>query len=195
MKFRSMVLVLTIAFSAIFVCMLGTSYAYYAITDGVDVNITTGDIDGVAITFNQSQYINFDTGIPTDEMNASKSVFTITPNSSVLVDANVAINVGIVDILIDDELIVNDFRYKFVCNDGTNNVVSNSGTGAEFTAEVIANDYFELGSLSTSTSTFDASKVYTCTLSIWVQETLQNQNHLMNKNFRGLIKVNTLFKK
>ena len=50
MKFRSMILVLTIAFSAIFASMLGTSYAYYVATDGTRLEITTGNIDtGVAV--------------------------------------------------------------------------------------------------------------------------------------------------
>ena len=63
MKFRNLIFVLATAFSVIFVSMLGTSYAYYIATGGTTINVTTGNIDtGVAVVFNQSQYINVNTG-------------------------------------------------------------------------------------------------------------------------------------
>lgn len=200
MKFRSMILVLTVAFSVIFASMLGTSYAYYVATDGTTVNVTTGNIDtGIAVVFAQSQYINVYTGVPISEDDvdtlASTSVFTLTPDTTVLEDAEVAVNIGIMDISIDEELVISDFKYKFVCNNGTSDVISNSGSGTDFTDDVISSGYMKLGTLSTTDATFNASSNYTCTLSVWLEETGENQNTLMNKKFRGLIKVNTLFKK
>ena len=89
MKFRSMILVLTVAFSAIFMTMIGSSYAYYIATDGTTINVTTSQMDtGVAVVFEQSQYINVNTGIPINSSDvdtlASKSMFTITPDLELL---------------------------------------------------------------------------------------------------------------
>lgn len=200
MRFRSMILVLTIAFSAIFVTMIGTSYAYYVATSDIKINVTTADIDtGVAVLFEQSQYINLNTGIPINEEDinslASTAVFTINPDNSILSDTEVSINIGIVDIYMDDELMADDFKYRLSCNDGSRDVVTFNGSGAEFTSDVIDNDYFKFGSLSTVLDTFDVNKDYTCTLRFWIQESGENQNSLMNKRFHGLIRVNTLFKK
>lgn len=200
MKFRNLIFVLAIAFSAIFACMLGSSYAYYVATGGTTINVTTGNIDtGVAVVFEQSQYINVNTGVPIGSTDidslASSSVFTLTPDSSILSGADVAINVSIVDISIDDALKVADFKYKFTCSDGTTSTELSSGDGTSFTSDVISTNNLNIGTLSTTDGTFNVTKTYTCNLKIWLEETGTDQNALMNKKFRGLIKVNTLFKK
>ena len=54
-----MIFVLVIAASIIFVGMIGSSYAYYTLTDGTNLNVTTGTFDSnISVVFNQSQYIN-----------------------------------------------------------------------------------------------------------------------------------------
>lgn len=198
MKFRSLVLVLVIAFSAIFLGMIGTSYAYYAVSGGANLNVTTGNVNtNMAVIFAQSQYINISSGIPIDDSQvdtlASSSVFTITPNPDVLIDNRVAANISIVDIMIDEALKVSDFKYKLTCSDGNTSMDLSNGTGENFTDEVISNGSLNLGSLSTDDNTLDISKIYTCDFRVWISETNKNQNHLMNKKFRGLIKVNSLF--
>lgn len=200
MKFRNLIFVLAIAFSAIFIGMLGTSYAYYVATGGTTLNVTTGNVDvGVAVVFNQSQYININTGVPISSSDvdtlASSSVFTLTPDSTILSGADVAVTIGIVDISIDNDLKVADFKYKLSCNNGTSSTTLISGDGTSFTDTVLSSGYLKLGTLSTSDSTLDITKTYTCTLRVWLEETGLDQNILMNKKFRGLIKINTLFKK
>lgn len=200
MKFRNLIFILTIAFSAIFIGMMGTSYAYYFATGGVEFNVTTGNVDtGVSVVFAQSQYINVNTGIPINASEvdslASKSVFTITPNVDVLTGYNAAVNVSIVDITIDEALRISDFKYKFSCSDDSTSTNLSSGDGTSFTDDVISSSTLSLGTLSTSNSTFNINKTYTCTFNVWLEETGENQNDLMNKKFRGLIKVNTVFKK
>ena len=183
MKFRSMILVLTIAFSAIFISMLGTSYAYYVATDGTSIEVTTGNIDtGVAVVFAQSQYINAYTGVPINAASvnnlASASTFTLTPDTTILNGADVAVNIGIVDLSIDNALVVNDFKYKFICNDGSRDVITVNGTGTNFTDEILSGGYLKLGTLSTTTDTFNINNSYTCTLRVWLEETGSNQNAL-----------------
>lgn len=41
---------------------------------------------------------------------------------------------------------------------------------------------------------FNASKTYTCTLRVWLQDSGSSQNNLMNKSFSGLVKVGTAIK-
>lgn len=201
MKFSKMILVLTIAFSAIFVSMIGTSYAYYIATDGTTINVTTSQMDtGVAVVFQQSQYININTGVPLDSSSdnfddlVSKSVFTITPDTDMLTGAEVMLSVSLMDISIAEDLRVSDLKYRLTYSDGstTNSV---SGDGTDFTDTVVSSGYLQLVTLDTTNGTFDASKTYTCTLSVWLEESGADQNVLMNKRFRGLIKVNTMFKK
>lgn len=200
MKFRNLIFVLAIAFSAIFIGMLGTSYAYYVATGGTTLNVTTGNVDvGVAVIFNQSQYININTGVPISSSDvdtlASSSVFTLTPDNAILSGADVAVTIGIVDISIDNALKVSDFKYKLSCNNGTSSTTLINGDGTSFTDTVLSSGYLKLGTLSTTSGTLDITKTYTCTLRVWLEETGLDQNSLMNKKFRGLIRVNSLFKK
>lgn len=200
MKFRNLIFVLAIAFSVIFASMIGTSYAYYVATGGTTITATTGNIDtGVAVVFNQSQYINVSSGVPISEADvdnlASASVFTLTPNKDILSGADVAVNVSIIDISIDSTLKVSDFRYKLSCSNGTTSIDLGSGSGIDFTDDVISSGILNLGTLSTTDNTFNVNNTYTCTLRVWLQETNADQNTLMGKKFSGLIKVNTLFKK
>lgn len=197
MKFRNLIFVLAIAFSAIFATMIGTSYAYYIATGGTTFNVTTGNINtGVAVVFTQSQYINVNTGVPIEtslvDTRASASTFELAPSSEILRGYEVAVNISIIDISIDEALQNTDyFKYKLSCSsDGTTFTDLSSGTGRSFTT-----DSLELGTLSTNDGTFDIEKTYTCTLRVWLEESGEIQNDLMNKKFRGLIKVNTLFKK
>lgn len=199
MKFRSMILVLTIAFSVIFMSMIGTSYAYYIATDGTVIDVTTGNIDtGIAVVFEQSQYININTGVPISESDvntlASASTFKLTPDNEVLNGADVAVNISIMDISIDTALKIEDFKYRLSCSDGSS-ITNFDGNGTNFTDDVITNGILKLGTLSTTDKTFKINNSYTCTFRVWLNETDSNQNHLMNKRFRGLIKVNTLFRK
>ena len=195
MKFSKMIFVLTIAMSIIFSCMLGTSYAYYTFSDGTNVNVTTGNFDAdVAVVFNQSQYINMRSGVPisTSDVDkyANKSVFTLVPDSTKLSGYDVAVNIKLVDISIDDELKISDFKYDLNCNNGSTTTTLKSGTGVDFTSSDIT-----LGTLSTSDNTFNVNNSYTCTLRIWLNESGADQNSLMNKHFSSLIKVESLYRK
>ena len=192
MKFRNLIFVLAIAFSIIFASMIGTSYAYYVATDGTSINVTTSDLDpGVAILFEQSQYINSYTGIPISDEDvldlASASVFRIVPDTDVLTGSEVAVNIGLVDLHIDDNLVTDDFKYRLSCNDGTSDVITSDGSGSSFTEEVITNDYIVVS------ATFVAKKAGTHTinvenreLSISIEETINKENyHFKQKFFRS----------
>lgn len=200
MKFKKFIFVLVITSILAVAGMWGTSYAYYVSTNGTNFNVTTANVDtSLTVVFSQSEYMNMKTGVPVSASDvdnyASKSVFTILPNNTLLNGYQVAVNISLINIKIDDALKVSDFKYKLTCSDGSTTTNLGSGTGASFTSDVLKNDSLSLGSLSTSANTFNASKTYTCTLRVWLQDSGSSQNNLMNKSFSGLVKVGTAIKK
>lgn len=200
MKFKKFIFVLVITSILAVAGMWGTSYAYYVSTNGTNFNVTTANVDtSLTVVFSQSEYMNMKTGVPISASDvdnyASKSVFTILPNNTLLNGYQVAVNISLINIKIDDALKVSDFKYKLTCSDGSTTTNLGSGTGASFTSDVLKNDSLSLGSLSTSANTFNASKTYTCTLRVWLQDSGSSQNNLMNKSFGGLVKVGTAIKK
>ena len=195
MKFKHMLFVLTITTSIIFACMLGSSYAYYTLSNGTTVTATTGEFDAnVSVVFSESEYINLKTGVPINSTDvdkyASASKFTLIPDATKLRGYDVAVKIAISNITIDTALKISDFKYDLKCNDGSSTTTKKSGTGADFTSTEL-----EIGTLSTQNSTFNVSKTYNCALRLWLQETGSNQNALMNKSFSGLIKVNSVYRK
>lgn len=200
MKFKKFIFVLVITSILAVAGMWGTSYAYYVSTNGTNFNVTTANVDtSLTVVFSQSEYMNMKTGVPISASDvdnyASKSVFTILPNDTLLNGYQVAVNISLINIKIDDALKVSDFKYKLTCSDGSTTTNLGSGTGASFTSDVLKNNSLSLGSLSTSANTFNASKTYTCTLRVWLQDSGSSQNNLMNKSFSGLVKVGTAIKK
>ena len=195
MKFKHMLFVLTVTTSIIFACMLGSSYAYYTLSNGTTVTATTGEFDvNVSVVFSESEYINLKTGVPINSTDvdkyASASKFTLIPDATKLQGYDVAVKIAISNITIDTALKISDFKYDLKCNDGSSTTTIKSGTGADFTSTEL-----EIGTLSTQNSTFNVSKTYNCALRLWLQETGSNQNALMNKSFSGLIKVNSVYRK
>ena len=195
MKFKHMLFVLTVTTSIIFACMLGSSYAYYTLSNGTTVTATTGEFDAnISVVFSESEYINLKTGVPINSTDvdkyASASKFTLIPDATKLRGYDVAVKIAISNITIDTELKISDFKYNLKCNDGSSTTTIKSGTGADFTSTEL-----EIGTLSTQNSTFNVSKTYNCALRLWLQETGNNQNALMNKSFSGLIKVNSVYRK
>ena len=195
MKFKHMLFVLTVTTSIIFACMLGSSYAYYTLSNGTTVTATTGEFDAnISVVFSESEYINLKTGVPINSTDvdkyASASKFTLIPDATKLRGYDVAVKIAISNITIDTALNISDFKYDLKCNDGSSTTTIKSGTGADFTSTEL-----EIGTLSTQNSTFNVSKTYNCALRLWLQETGSNQNTLMNKSFSGLIKVNSVYRK
>lgn len=195
MQFKKLIFVLAIAFTIILGLLFGSTYAYYVSTNGTNINITTGDFDsGVAVIFNQSEYINTNVGIPIleseVETKASKNVFTLIPDVNILNGYEVAVTVNLVNIEIADELKSTDFKYRLDCTVNATTTTVGSGTGLT----IGDNTSISLGTLSTN-DIFALTNSTTCTLYVWLNESGVSQNDLMNKSFSGLIKVNSVFRK
>lgn len=188
MKFSKMIFVLAIAASAVFVGMMGTSYAYYTAT-ATDIDITTGTVDnGISVVFTDNNYVNVKTGVPVDNEDQVKAnTFTITPNQTALNGYDAYVNISLINVKIDDALKVSDFKYSLKCN----NTVISSGDGTSLNTGT----NISLGSLSTEDNTFTSSSTYTCYFRVWIANSTESQNELMNKKFSGLLKVNTVMRK
>lgn len=186
-----MIFVLAIAAGGVFICMMGTSYAYYTAT-ATDIDITTGTVDnGFSVVFTDNNYVNVKTGVPIDDGDVdtlvTPNVFTITPNQTKLSGYDAYVNISLINVKIDDALKVSDFKYKLECN----NTMLASGNGTSLSTGTNVS----LGSLSTIDNTLDTNSNYTCYFRVWIANSTESQNELMNKKFSGLLKVNTIMRK
>lgn len=208
MSFKKLLFTLFVAFTAIFTSMLGVSYAYYVVNGAPNITVTTGNIDtGMAVVFEQSQYLNVNTGVPINasdvDTKTSASVFTITPDANILDDSDVAINISLVNFSVHDALRVADLKYKLTCvgsvSGSDNTSVEFTGSGSDFSDSVISSGVLNIGTLKYSkgdiNNNLDINRTYVCSFRVWLQESNLDQNNLMNRNFSGLFKINTLFKK
>ena len=161
MKFSKMIFVLTIAASAIFICMMGSSYAYYTAT-ATDISVTTGTINnGISVVFTDNNYVNVKTGVPLDDEQvmeyAKANTFSITPNASTLEGYDAYVNISLINVKIDDALKVSDFKYSLVCMDG-NNSQSNLGSGDG--TSITTGTNISIGDMSTIAGTFNMFDYY-----------------------------------
>lgn len=188
MKFSKMIFVLAIAASAVFVGMMGTSYAYYT-TTATNIDVTTGTVDnGISVVFLDNNYVNVKTGVPVDDEDQVKAnIFAIAPNQTKLSGYDAYVNISLINVKIDDALKVSDFKYSLKCNSTV--LASGNGTSLNTGTDI------SLGSLSTINSTFSTSTTYTCYFRVWIANSTESQNDLMNKKFSGLLKVNTVMRK
>ena len=111
-----MIFVLTIAASAIFICMMGSSYAYYTAT-ATDISVTTGTINnGISVVFTDNNYVNVKTGVPLDDEQvmeyAKANTFSIMPDATTLEGYDVYVNISLINVKIDDALKVSDFKQE-----------------------------------------------------------------------------------
>lgn len=116
-------------------------------------------------------------------------------DSSILNGYDVAVSISLINFKIDNDLLVNDLRYDFSCNDGTTTKTLVSGSGNYIDDNIYNSGVLPLGTLATSDGSFNINKTYTCTFRVWLQETGSDQNHLMNKNLSGIVRVNSVFRK
>lgn len=197
MKFNKIIFILMIAATIIFAGMIGSSYAYYTLTD-TSIDITTGNVtNGFSIVFSDNNYVNVKTGVPLNDdqviESAKANMFSIIPNASALNGYDAYVNVSLINVKIDDALKVSDFKYSLICNDSNNyesTIGSGDGTSLSTGTDVL------LGSLNTINGSLNINTNYQCYFRVWIANKADtSQNELMNKNFSALLKVNTIMRK
>ena len=197
MKFNKIIFILMIAATIIFAGMIGSSYAYYTLTD-TSIDITTGNVtNGFSIVFSDNNYVNVKTGVPLNDdqviESAKANIFSIIPNASALNGYDAYVNVSLINVRIDDALKVSDFKYSLICNDSNSyesTIGSGDGTSLSTGTDVL------LGSLNTINGSLNINTNYQCYFRVWIANKADtSQNELMNKSFSALLKVNTIMRK
>lgn len=197
MKFNKIIFILMIAATIIFAGMIGSSYAYYTLTD-TSIDITTGNVtNGFSIVFSDNNYVNVKTGVPLNDdqviESAKANMFSIIPNASALNGYDAYVNVSLINVRIDDALKVSDFKYSLICNDSNSyesTIGSGDGTSLSTGTDVL------LGSLNTINGSLNINTNYQCYFRVWIANKADtSQNELMNKSFSALLKVNTIMRK
>ena len=197
MKFNKIIFILMIAATIIFAGMIGSSYAYYTLTD-TSIDITTGNVtNGFSIVFSDNNYVNVKTGVPLNDdqviESAKANMFSIIPNASALNGYDAYVNVSLINVRIDDALKVSDFKYSLICNDSNNyesTIGSGDGTSLSTGTDVL------LGGLNTINGSLNINTNYQCYFRVWIANKADtSQNELMNKSFSALLKVNTIMRK
>ena len=197
MKFNKIIFILMIAATIIFAGMIGSSYAYYTLTD-TSIDVTTGNVtNGFSIVFSDNNYVNVKTGVPLDDdqviESAKANMFSIIPNASVLNGYDAYVNVSLINVRIDDALKVSDFKYSLICNDSNSyesTIGSGDGTSLSTGTDVL------LGGLNTINGSLNINTNYQCYFRVWIANKADtSQNELMNKSFSALLKVNTIMRK
>lgn len=197
MKFNKIIFILMIAATIIFAGMIGSSYAYYTLTD-TSIDITTGNVtNGFSIVFSDNNYVNVKTGVPLNDdqviESAKANIFSIIPNASALNGYDAYVNVSLINVKIDDALKVSDFKYSLICNDSNSyesTIGSGDGTSLSTGTDVL------LGGLNTINGSLNINTNYQCYFRVWIANKADtSQNELMNKSFSALLKVNTIMRK
>lgn len=185
MEFKKLILILTIAVSAIIISLLGVSYAWYSLSNSsTKFNTTTSDLN-LDILYAQSEFISLTTGIPINENDAATkagiSRFTVSPNSE-LSGYKVLMSVEISGINIDEELKTEDFKIQLY----ENGVIIYDGSGEEISGTSL---------VMKNLSNINVGSTYNYELRIWIKDTGLSQNQLMGKKFSGKIKISSSIKK
>ena len=185
LSFRKTMLIITIITITVFLLSLATSYAWYSYSGGAtDWDSVTSDVD-LNVIYAQSKIIKTTTSVPIKdeekEKYADKNIFTVSSPKE-LYDHQIFLTISLINIKIDDDLKTKDFKYELL-QDGQ---IIASGTGQDLTDKVkILVDKIEINPV----------KSYTFALRIWLSETGENQNNLMNKSFQAQIQVDSVAKK
>lgn len=186
MEFKKMIIILSITAVAIVVCLFGVSYAYYSLTNAstsFDAKVSDNDI---SVTYNQSEYINMVSGIPITEddapLKAGSSKFSALAGSN-LNGYDVAIEISLVDIVLDPALRVDDFKIQLLENDSVIKTIT--GLNIDSNSSIVLKD---MGMIN-------VGSIYNYELRVWLQESGVSQNELMGKSFSGRIEITSSMKK
>jgi len=190
-----------IMFGMLIVCALclpliiGASYAIYTLEDTEQkseekVKLTTSNLD---VTFEANEYMSNTNGrlIKPDEVSerADFSLFTITNSTETSNTIKYSISITDIETSYDETtksypLMSKDFKWRLMSVGEVETIVS-EGTfeGVETSSLEITNE-LDL--------TLEPGEEITYKLYIWLEETEENQNHLLNRSFKSKISVNSI---
>ena len=184
-----MIILLSITVSIMFGLLLGVSYAWYAY-ENAETNIkATTKKDAPTIQFMQTEYIETPQNMPIYDEDkykyANKNSFTVTLGEN-LTDYETGLQIILNNIEIAEELKIKNYKYELLEN---KKVISNG----DFSTIGDTNSIELLPMTIMKPNNYPYTYVYE--LYIWLSETEENQNNLMNKKFGAKIDINSAVKK
>lgn len=189
MKLSKVIFLLVITISITIGLSFGVSYSWYAYNNAESTITGSTKKNAPTVTFMGTEYIRTSQTMPIldeDRYNyASKNSFTVTLDEK-LVDYETAIEISLKDIAMENELKIENYKYELLQDGG-----------------LVANGNFrDLGSATVLTilpmsllTPKSYPETYTYELYIWLSDTGENQNELMNKGFSARIEVTSAMKK
>lgn len=186
MSFKKMMIIISITFSLIIVCLLGSSYAYYSLSNAATEFSATTNNNDISIIYAQSSFVNVETGIPITAAEAptkaGKSNFTALPGAN-LTGYNVNIEISLTEIVIDPNLRNADFKVQLLENGTMIRSISGSDIGT--------NTSYILKPMSR----INVGTTYNYELRVWINDNNTSQNPMMGKSFQGRIQISSAIKK
>lgn len=189
MNFKKLVLMLSITLGIIFSLMLGSSYAWYAYSNAESTLFGNASEEKPTVIFAQDDSVVFRTNTPIKDEDrysyANITSFNITFGEN-LINYDNSISIMLEDIMIDGELINNNFKYELLENgisvaNGSFSEYSNGGVFTIMPPKIINEEIYP--------------KTYIYDLFIWLSDDGTSQNELMGKKFSAKVKVNNAIKR
>ncbi len=189
MGLKKLFIVLSITIGIIFGLMLGSSYAWYAYSNAESTLFGRILSEKPTIIFAQDDSVVFRTNMPILDSDrylfANITSFNVTFENN-FIDYETAMSIYLDDIIIDDELISDSFKYELMENGTT--IASGSFM-----------EYQKNGSFILMPSKIIDNQVYPATyvydLFVWISDDGTNQNNLMGKTFSAKVKVDNAMKR
>ena len=169
--------------------MLGSSYAWYSYSNAESTLFSRTLEDKPTVIFAQDDSVVFRTNMPILDVDrysfANITSFNVTFGED-LVDYDTSLNIILDDIVIDSELINDNFKYELLENgesiaSGSFINYDNSGELNIMPTKIILEDKYP--------------KTYVYDLFIWISDDGTDQNYLMEKSFSAKVKVNSAIKR
>lgn len=189
MKFSKLIFILIITISLTITLSFGVSYSWYTYNNAKSSIDASTKKDTPTVSFMGTEYINTSQTMPIldkDRYNyASKNSFTVTLDEN-LSQYESAIEISLKDIAMDNLLKTENYKYELLQDGG---LVSNGNfknLGSATTLTILPMNLLEPTSYP---------QTYTYELYIWLSETGENQNELMDKGFSARIEVTSAIKK
>lgn len=189
MKFKNMIILLTITISIMFGILLGISYGWYAYANAESTINASTIKKAPTIVFSQTEYIESSLNMPIyDEdrySHANKNSFTVTLGEN-LIDYETRIEIVLSNIDISNELKIKNYKYEILQNKKviSSGDFSNLGENTEIKLQPM-----------TIMKPDNYPYTYVYELYIWLSEDETDQNYLMNQKFKAKIDVNSAVKK
>ncbi len=169
---------------SIMILTMGGTYAYLLLTSNTTPIENVIDAGEIELDFQTSNTINnprmFLVKPENITQEAEKLNFTIAHGANSTHDF--VYRVGLVDIVISDNFKDADFKWE----------LSVDGTSTKFSGNFSTIGTNTTLLLTTNMLLLELSQTHNLTLKLWLEETSENQNHLLDGNFSAKVKVDAL---